>query len=75
MIGGVSKAVTVASNIIEISNGNTDEINIGFVPQAGNRKIYVYVIAPTSASAITTISGDITLSIDGVMQKVGIGNF
>lgn len=75
MIGGVSKTVTVASNIAKISSGATDEIDIGFVPQGSNRKIYVYVIAPTGASGITTISGDLTISIDGVIQKVGIGNF
>lgn len=73
-ISGVSKTVTLTSNIAKIDSGATDEVDIGIVPQAGTNKIWIYVIAPVGASAITNISGLVTLNIQGNVQKVGVGN-
>lgn len=73
-IAGVSKAVTVTSNVAKIDSTATDEVDIGIVPQAANGRIWIYIIAPTGASTITTLAGICTIKLKGSVQKVGYGN-
>jgi hypothetical protein len=74
-IAGVSKTITVTSNVAAIDSGATDQVNIGIVPQASTGRVWIYVATVAGSSAITSLAGLMTIRLRGNPQKIGVGNF